>query len=363
MYLDNGKEDLEYRLLHVYFSAKRAVNKGVEVPAGMECTPKRYSSPKKKQRRSKKKTLHHRDEMPSLGSPAAESNHTDGSSPLSFQIPPPSPSKDPVLAETHAYSTTKFITPEKEGFSDNFHPVQFTDDAGRPVSVSMANPLPHNIRPKHSTSTPYQYAVGYSPGVHKRGSVPYNTRAYPLQEPRTPSQPRYPHQQQHQHQMPQPQYDPFPLEGGGNLFDMDSSSWPFTSPAAAHGFPTPEGRDANDSSTQDNIKSFAANLDTIHDSIRETIGKADEQDQGHLVNVLCGWAKKVMQVPLGSTDSGGGGGETYTMANSDIRQQHSFSASPKYPMAHHAQYNEQQYYSSMPNDDGLPAEGDQEAAV
>lgn len=34
MYGTDGREDLEYRLLHVYFSAKRAVNKGVRVRAG-----------------------------------------------------------------------------------------------------------------------------------------------------------------------------------------------------------------------------------------------------------------------------------------------------------------------------------------
>lgn len=33
MYGANGKEDFQYRLLHVYFSAKRAVNKGVELSA------------------------------------------------------------------------------------------------------------------------------------------------------------------------------------------------------------------------------------------------------------------------------------------------------------------------------------------
>ena len=376
MYLDNGKEDLEYRLLHVYYSAKRAVNKGIEVPQGIESTPKRYSSPKKKQRRIKK-TRHPRDDMPRLGSFAADSaESTVGSSPLSFQVPPPSPPKDPPSTETHGYGTSKFITPEKEGFSDNnnFHPIQFSDDVGRTVSVSMANPHPHNIRPKQSA--PYQYAVGYSPGVHRLGTASNTTRSYPTQELRTPSQCRYPYQQQQQ------QDDPFPLEGGGNPFDMDSSSWPFTSPAATQGFPTPEARDTNDSSTEDNIKSFALNLETIHDSIKETIGRANESEQGHLVNVLCGWAKKVIQMPLGSTATSGGSamdGDTdagsSSAAHSAIREQYSFSASPNYSMtmAHHAQYTHQQqqqhqshpghYYNSMPHDNEAYAETDQKAAV
>ena len=265
MYLDNGKEDLEYRLLHVYFSAKRAVNKGIEVPEELS-SPKRYSSPKKKKQKksgAKKKGGRHRDPdvMPALGSPgtAADSAESSvGSSPLSFQVPPPSPSKDPAYSTQPYGSGSKFITPEKDGgLSEAFQPVHLVDDSrrypGGSTSTSNGMCVRHpQIRPKHSTRQQYQYAVGYSPEVSKGGRppLPMGSRSYPTQDLRTPS--RNPHQQYQT--SPQSSYDPFPLEGDANLFDMDSSSWPF-SPAGkqqstpAHGHPTPEARDAKNTSS------------------------------------------------------------------------------------------------------------------
>lgn len=263
MYLDNGKEDLEYRLLHVYFSAKRAVNKGIEVPEELS-SPKRYSSPKKKKQKkksgAKKKGGRHRDPdvMPALGSPGAAADSAEssvGSSPLSFQVPPPSPSKDPVYSTKPYNSGSKFITPEKGGgLSDAFQPVHLIDDSRRYTggTTSTGMHIRHpQIRPKHSMQHQYQYAVGYSPAVSKGGRppLPVGSRSYPTQDLRTPS--RTPHQ----HQMsPQSSYDPFPLEGDTNLFDMDSSSWPF-SPAGkqqstpAQGHPTLEARDAKNTSS------------------------------------------------------------------------------------------------------------------
>lgn len=79
--------------------------------------------------------------------------------------------------------------------------------------------------------------------------MPASNTSYPTQELRTPS--RTPHQYQ---MSPQSAYDPFPLEGDTSLFDMDSSSWPFTSPAGKHqttpaqGYPIPEARDAKNTS-------------------------------------------------------------------------------------------------------------------
>ena len=47
MCLDNGKEDLEYRLFHVYVPAKRTVNKGIEVRKDMASSKRRPPSPPK----------------------------------------------------------------------------------------------------------------------------------------------------------------------------------------------------------------------------------------------------------------------------------------------------------------------------
>ena len=48
---DTGKEDLEFRLLHVYYSAKRAVNKGVVMAQQQQpSTPSRTPSPQRRSR-------------------------------------------------------------------------------------------------------------------------------------------------------------------------------------------------------------------------------------------------------------------------------------------------------------------------
>ncbi|KAL3944098.1 MAG: hypothetical protein SGBAC_001829 [Bacillariaceae sp.] len=52
MYERNGKEDLQFRLLHVYFSAKRAINKGVDVTAeGIVPTKRTPNSTPRRRRR------------------------------------------------------------------------------------------------------------------------------------------------------------------------------------------------------------------------------------------------------------------------------------------------------------------------
>jgi len=349
MYLDNGKEDLEYRLLHVYFSAKRAVNKGIEVPEQLS-SPKRYSSPKKKkQKRSgaRKKSGSHQDpdSMPALGSPGTATDSAEssvGSSPLSFQVPPPSSSKDPAYSTQPHGSGSKFITPEKGGrLSDAFQPVQLAGDARRYTGSTnnVTYTRQPQIRPKYSMQSHYQYSLGYTPGV-----LPVGNRSHPTQDLRTPS--RTPH---HYQMSPQSSYDPFPLEGDTNLFDMDSSSWPF-SPAGkqstpAQGYPTPEARDAKNTSSvsvlrlkddhfsfslysnvclffcystvrqQDHIQAFSMKLDGIHESIKDTINLAEESNRVMMVTTLCSWAKKVAQAPLGSVAGSGAAASSSASTN------------------------------------------------
>lgn len=51
MYERNGKEDVQFRLLHVYFSAKRAINRGVNVPVD---DPQRRQTPTSTPRRRRR---------------------------------------------------------------------------------------------------------------------------------------------------------------------------------------------------------------------------------------------------------------------------------------------------------------------
>ena len=110
MYGTDGKENLEYRLLHVYFSAKRAVNKGLSSTGAKSA----QSSPPAKRvkrtppRKPKQQPLLSQLELPL--SPARECN-----SPLSFEITPPSPTMSPIyksnFVSPHVFDDGSFHSP------------------------------------------------------------------------------------------------------------------------------------------------------------------------------------------------------------------------------------------------------------
>lgn len=112
MYRNDGKEDLEYRLLHVYYSAKRAVNRGMTVDAVL-------SSPAK---RAKRLSL----SSPSTASRSGRSESTLPSPPVMYNhhhhhhgwdVFPPSPHfhQPPPLEDS-------FHSPPGDGLS-RFHPL------------------------------------------------------------------------------------------------------------------------------------------------------------------------------------------------------------------------------------------------
>lgn len=124
-YDKSGKEDLEYRLLHVYYSAKRAGNKG---PMKASVSPQRFSldgtdsslSVKKKTRIQVQET-----HIPPLTSPlcfpSISSSFSD--SPLSFDMPI-SPIRDESLAlllgRSDSMDNEQLITPDRAFFESPY---------------------------------------------------------------------------------------------------------------------------------------------------------------------------------------------------------------------------------------------------
>lgn len=127
-------------------------------------------------------------------------------------------------------------------------------------------------------------------------------------------------------------------------------------------------------------------LDSIHESIKDTISKADESNQGMMVNTLCGWAKKVAQAPMGAiavgeaatsssesanrNGNGYGNGSTYTYNPS---APHHYPDHQQYQSPHQHQHQAswtstpnpygQYYHSSPPNHASSMANGSSEMDV
>jgi len=133
-YDENGREDLEYRLLHVYYSAKRAGNKGGRIRLGtvtnnqaiLSVTPmakKIKTSDKKVKEESASRTIPIVKEL--ILSPSCDS-------PLSFEMPPVSPFKEQSLSwllnvtseenETETETEEQFITPSRDCLQSSFRP-------------------------------------------------------------------------------------------------------------------------------------------------------------------------------------------------------------------------------------------------
>jgi hypothetical protein len=312
MYLRDGREDLEFRLLHVYYSAKRAVNMGQKGGATGCNAPKR-SPPKKKQKTGQRSHTSCTEALRlPLSPPHTRENGEEsaGSSPLSFAIPPPSPFKVPAMARNDPSGDcgpSKFITPEKSCFADGFQPVRLLDGTGRDV------PFPQtSIRPRGSGL--FRKALGLSQGdaravATRRGSMPPHSRGLPLPTFRAASsRDQIPPSQM---MLSHPAHDPFSLDADPHLtFDMDGSSWPFDSPGKAPSLQLPEARDpvhhhhqggGGHLTSLEQVQAFSAELHAIHERIKERVAQAHETDRGHLVTILSGWAKRVSQMPLSDT--------------------------------------------------------------
>lgn len=86
-------------------------------------------------------------------------------------------------------------------------------------------------------------------------------------------------------------------------------------------------------------------LDSIHESIKDTINQADESNQGMMVNTLCGWAKKVAQAPMGVIAVGGAAASSSGGANNTSNGNGNGNAYAYSPSAPHHYPDHQQYQS------------------
>ena len=158
-FTEDGKEDLEYRLLHVYFSAKRA----------RKLTNYSEDSPLRKRI---KITPNQEDVLMStpLGRSSPLSSLYD-CSPLSFHISPESPSLEISTAIFNCKSFDNKSTDSNE-FPKQFHPVHFNDEYNhdkRPTTRNIRLSNAHYSRPYSQYYSPYP---SYPNNFQTRGRSP-----------------------------------------------------------------------------------------------------------------------------------------------------------------------------------------------
>lgn len=196
-YGTDGREDLEYRLLHVYFSAKRAVNKGVRVRPAPDAM---FQNPIKRTKR---------------------------------------PNTPPLISGLYLFDNLcmddpfSHVTPEIIGFG-RFHPIPGNSNSSSPVH-------PRITRPSSRASS---------------------------------------------------DMDAFQLDMGEQCLEGLSNSWEDSAAVDSVG-------SSHDSSNR--IFRFAAEMERIHESIKECImTAAQESEQAHLISLVSSWAKQVAASPLGA---------------------------------------------------------------
>eukprot|EP00978_Attheya_sp_CCMP212_P040386 scaffold219843_cov53-Attheya_sp.AAC.2 len=222
-------------------------------------------------------------------------------SPLSFDIPPPSP-KD----STSGYLSPTFLRDDSSNFPSNnsfdrsslFYPAQVPNQSH--MNYSHAGSRKANVGRPTSNYRNYAGAVSHN----------WNPRAggYGAQMNRNPPSARWPESSSGYSSSNEglqnfdanlSQLEPFPLDMEDPLFDLEST-WadptPVVSPAQ---YPTQSARRNSSGKNKDNLQSFNSKLDAIHENLKETMMRSSRSDQGRMLSMLSSWARKVAQSPFG----------------------------------------------------------------
>jgi hypothetical protein len=306
MYGTDGKEDKEFRLLHVYFSHKRAINKGVIIPeaelASVAAANSMIRSPSRsparganrKKRRvthqltspPRRQSLHHHQQLKQqlqqhhshhhpkqsiTTSPTSSSNSSPSlcSSPLSFDTLMPT---SPARGLTTATGTSLF---PPDLFRRHFHPVP---------DAALLTPSPFR-RGKLLSS--YNNSSG-SGSFHSIQHSPV-ARARAVEEDESKGS-----------------VDPFlssdmdaSLQEIDTYWDDPLLKSTMLEPSLDVHTEAPSFF-RNNSTKPTVLRSLAHSLNGVHGTIRESIFSADHTEQPALVSLVAAWARRVAKDPLKS---------------------------------------------------------------
>ena len=296
MYGANGKEDKEYRLLHVYFSVKRAVNKGISVPDQDVSSAESASLPLSMQGSPPPKRLKRYPHFQSPPRMTIQGGHNPRSpfnpcasittassakspsicnSPLSFDgFPPPSPGAN--FNHFPHFENSNFVSPNNDPFRRcHYHPA--SPEANLPTPSPFRRPPPvahHNIQQSPLQRNLLKDDTSDLFPLEDMGATWHEIDSY-WNDPLLSI-------------MLKPSQDP----------DVDSihqDNPETTSPSKSPNSSLVQPRSSNAATT---ISNFTMRLETLHETIRERILAAPESEQAALVKLLTSWAAEVAKDPL-----------------------------------------------------------------
>lgn len=300
MYRNDGKEDLTYRLLHVYYSAKRAVNKGVGAD---EASPVTTESPAKRSkigspgrsdinqnsrpfRLTSPPRQYHHLKSPAITATTVNSPSTTCHSPLSFTgFPPLSPARS-FHSLPHYLESQNFISPPYDEHGASFR--------------NASTPTFSSSRTHHPSHSPLHH--------HDNDTLNEDDR-YQREE-----------EEEDSHDTDRVLLDPLP-------YDMESSSQ-FDVGWANHISnivlkPSVDGSawSGPTASSLDVQYHLSLRLEAVHESLCNAIMASNGtlEQQCSLVNLLASWARRVATDPLTSlrpsSSSDGGSRHNETTLN------------------------------------------------
>lgn len=269
MYGPDGKENLEYRLLHVYFSAKRAVNKGVTVPPEKQLSSP-TSTPNQTPVRKRAKTTPNRKQN-YMKTPSPPGMYRSRSPVLSFDLGDVPSNLSPMASLcSPVRQAGNFVTPPAGAgasmFEQRFHPVTCTTAATDIPSPFRPRILDHPARTSHA---PVVLRHSFQEDEDNEGT--------PLDATSV---------------------DPFPWEDNDTTLDeLEKACWNehdsfFSSPPMLASSLV-EGGDHKGAS--DKVAAFRARLESLKESLKNQISSATASEQELLWDMLASWGKEMGQ--------------------------------------------------------------------
>jgi len=321
-----GKEDTEYRLLHVYYSAKRAISDAQSPPAAKRPKTKgrprgggrggrggRLATPR---RSPKTRTVPGSAAVHQVISPAvtASTNSHCGSPGSIDTLPAPSYHFSPRTAThpgggTRSYAQMLKDHPMPPINSHNL--ISFNDAEGYDKFHSAQfHPVGQNVELRQSLS--FGIPGGLNPPF---GNFKNDDKTNPKR--RTASQ----------------QDNLMMIDTFGNADDMltifnDPMVSLSTKPSFDHLDP-PSAVAGSSATMNTGVKSFAHHLETVHKSIRDNIRSAPSGDQCAMLSVYASWAKQISFDPMGRLEAGVSAGNTTSTKKGSTRKTSSASTVTK----------------------------------
>jgi len=310
MFGTDGKEDLEFRILHVYLSAKRAINKGVTIPqeeldaaAAVHPVPNNRT-PNRSPANKKRQAFHHLASPPhqrprhqyinNPQSPAITTSSINSatmsslcSSPLSFDmLLPPSPAACSSLMAASPFEPPTVSPPDP--FRRNSLPGEFT----------LMTPSPFRRGPPQMLQS----------GSHNYHNYYSNTNQHSIRQ-----SPVVTHGLDDNDNADDATYDASNNESSMEhlSYDMDSSLQEIDSywndpllttimlkPSLDVPSITTTTAEAIAATPATNLQSLTTSLEGVQETIRESILAAEPRDQAALVSLVAAWARRVATDPL-----------------------------------------------------------------